>query len=68
MVKPNLEDDLKRLEEIVDSLENGKMTLEESLALYNEGVTLTARCREQLETAEQQVLMGKKALFPEEKD
>ena len=68
MGKPNLEEDLRRLEEIVDSLENGKMTLEDSLALYNEGVALTARCRKQLETAEQQVLMGKKALFPEEKD
>jgi exodeoxyribonuclease VII small subunit len=42
----------KRLEEIVARLEQGDLTLEESLALYEEGMTLARRCQEMLQTAE----------------
>jgi exodeoxyribonuclease VII small subunit len=49
---PSFEEDLKRLEEIVRSLEAGDMPLEKSLALYEEGLTLSKRCGQRLDGAE----------------
>jgi len=40
------------LEESVRKLESGGLTLEESLALFERGQALAARCNEQLDTAE----------------
>ena len=45
------EDSLTRLKEIVGVLERGEAPLEEGLALFEEGVTLTRRCHEMLEAA-----------------
>lgn len=42
----------KRLEEIVARLEQGDLTLEDSLSLYEEGMTLARRCQEILQNAE----------------
>ena len=42
----------KRLEESVSKLEKGGLTLEESLALYEEGMNLARRCQELLQQAE----------------
>ena len=47
---------IKRLEEIVDSLENSELTLDESLKLFEEGVKLTAFCNKYLETAKQRIV------------
>jgi len=41
-----------RLEEAVTKLEQGGLTLEESLALYEEGMQLARRCQERLQQAE----------------
>lgn len=41
-----------RLEEIVARLEQGDLTLEESLSLYEEGMTLAHRCQDLLQNAE----------------
>ena len=49
------EESLKRLEEIVHALENGDTPLEKSIALFEEGVKLSAYCNTLLETAEQKV-------------
>ncbi len=46
---------LRRLEEIVDTLESGELSLEESIKIFEEGVGLTRTCSKQLETAEQKV-------------
>ncbi len=46
---------LGRLEEVVDRLEHGELPLEESLALFEEGVRLSRRLAGQLEQAEQRV-------------
>lgn len=46
------ENSVKKLEEIVSQLENNEITLEESIEIYKEGVTLIGKCRKQLETAE----------------
>lgn len=44
-----------RLEATVGRLENGGLTLEESLALFEEGMELARRCREILRQAELRV-------------
>jgi exodeoxyribonuclease VII small subunit len=45
----------KRLEETVAKLEAGNLTLEESLALYEDGMKLAKRCQELLRDAELRV-------------
>ncbi len=46
---------LRRLEEIVETLESGELSLEESIKIFEEGVGLTRTCSKQLEAAEQKV-------------
>ena len=49
------EEALARLEEIVRALESGSAPLDESLALFEEGVGLVKLCNARLDTAEQKV-------------
>ncbi len=49
---PTFEAALRRLEEIVQRLEKGELPLEESLALYEEGIRLARLCHGKLEEAE----------------
>ena len=49
------EDALKRLEEVVARLEKGELPLEESLALYEEGITLSRLCHAKLDEAERKI-------------
>lgn len=44
----NYEESVKRLEEIVSKLEEGNLSLENSLKLYEEGVILSEKCRKML--------------------
>jgi exodeoxyribonuclease VII small subunit len=46
------EDALKRLETIVQQLERGDVPLEQSIALYEEGIGLSRTCAEHLAKAE----------------
>ncbi len=46
---------LKRLEDIVAALENSKTPLEQAIALFEEGVTLTKQCQTILASAETKV-------------
>ena len=48
---------IARLEEIVRALESGSAPLDESLALFEEGVGLVKLCSERLDSAEQKVLL-----------
>lgn len=48
----NFEDAMKRMEEIVSSLERGDTPLEESIRLFEEGMTISKFCSEKLKTAE----------------
>lgn len=41
-----------RLEEIVDLLDGGDLTLEESLKLFEEGIALARKCNSQLDEAQ----------------
>ena len=47
---------LARLEEIVKQLEQGRVPLDESLRLFEEGTSLAAVCNQQLDTAELKVV------------
>ncbi|NLL69865.1 MAG: exodeoxyribonuclease VII small subunit [Epulopiscium sp.] len=51
------EEALQKLEEIVNRLEKGDASLEESLKYYQEGVSLAHFCTKQLEYVEQEVLV-----------
>jgi exodeoxyribonuclease VII small subunit len=52
---PTFEESLKKLETIVDQLEKGDLPLEDSLKLFEEGVGLSAVCKQELDTAEGKV-------------
>ena len=49
----NFESDLKKLQEILDDIESDKLTLEESIEKYKEGVELSKKCQKALEDAKQ---------------
>lgn len=51
------EEQLTRLHEITEALEQGDLSLERSLELYKEGVELAAGCRKTLEQARHTVQM-----------
>ena len=53
----NFEDSLKKLETIVAQLEQGDLPLEDSLKLFEEGVSLSAVCKQELDAAEGKVQM-----------
>jgi len=49
------EDGIRRLAEITQQLESGKLSLEESVALYGEGAKLAAECQKELDNAKLKV-------------
>ena len=49
------EDALSRLETLVEKMESGDGTLEQSLDWFEEGMSLIKSCRQELESAEQKV-------------
>ena len=51
----SFEDKIQRLEQIVRQLEQGEVSLEDSLKLFQEGTKLSAECNKILENAELQV-------------
>ena len=56
----NLEKSMGELEQIVEQLEGGDLTLEKSLAQFEKGIKLSRECQQALSAAEQkvQVLLG----------
>jgi exodeoxyribonuclease VII small subunit len=52
---PDFETSLERLEEIVECLETGYLSLEQSLKQFEEGVSLTRACQTALTDAEQTI-------------
>lgn len=52
---PGFEDALKRLTAIVERLESGDLSLEQSLALFEEGTRLSRTSQAQLDAAEKRV-------------
>ncbi|MBR6502796.1 MAG: exodeoxyribonuclease VII small subunit [Clostridia bacterium] len=52
----DFEKSIKELEKIAESLENEKISLDESIALFEKGVTLSKECSEYLENAKQKIV------------
>lgn len=48
----NFEQSLKRLEDIVETLEQGKVSLDETMKMYEEGVHISKHCLDHLAQAE----------------
>ena len=53
--KIDFEKELKRLEEIANKMENKTISLDESIALYEEGIKITKKLEEALKEAEKKV-------------
>lgn len=53
--KLNFEDALSQLENLVERMESGELSLEESLASFEQGVNLTRLCQKALAEAEAKV-------------
>lgn len=49
------EESLKQLETIVAQLEGGDLPLEESIQIFEQGMRLSAQCKQELDTAESKV-------------
>ena len=54
-IVPSFEDALAELEQLVNRLERGDISLEESLQAFERGVNLTRTCQNALQEAEQKV-------------
>ena len=55
MPKERFEDALNKLEKIVSQLEEGDISLEESLKLFEEGIRLSRICNQKLDEVEKRV-------------
>ena len=52
---PSFEEQLAELEKIVEQLEHGDLTLEQSVSLFERGVHLSNACKTQLSSAESRI-------------
>ncbi len=64
----SFEDALSELEALVEQMEGGEMSLEQSLGAFERGIALTKQCQQALQAAEQKVeiLTAKTADAPAE--
>lgn len=53
--EPSFEEAIERLQTIVEELEGGSLSLEESIARYEEGVKLSRRLTQTLDAAEKRI-------------
>ena len=49
----NFEEDWKKLQSILDDIESDKLTLEDSIQKYKEGMELSKKCQDALNEAKQ---------------
>lgn len=56
----SFEEGIKRIEHIVEALESGEISLEESIKLYRDGVEILDYCSNKLNDAEKQVMILQK--------
>ena len=49
----SFEEDLKKLQSILDDIESDKLTLEDSIQKYKEGMELSKKCQDALDEAKQ---------------
>ncbi len=66
----SFEENLNKLEDIVNNLEGGELKLDESLSMFEQGINLAKSCQKTLDEAERkvQILIEKEDGEIEEKD
>ncbi|RLB65384.1 MAG: exodeoxyribonuclease VII small subunit [Deltaproteobacteria bacterium] len=57
MAKQSFEAALKKLEEVVEKLESGEVSLDQSLKLFEQGIGLVRQCSQRLDEVESKVQM-----------
>jgi exodeoxyribonuclease VII small subunit len=55
MAEIKFEEALKKLEKIINELESGELSLDESLKKYQEGIELARACNQKLDSAKKKV-------------
>ncbi len=55
MAEKTFETSMRELEEVVGKLENGDITLDDSLKLFEQGIKLAKACQKKLDEAEKKV-------------
>ena len=53
--KPDFDNNMKRLEEIITEMEGGRLSLDRMMELYTEGAALLASCSSALEAFEKKI-------------
>lgn len=53
----NFEDAMKELEQIAEELEKGNLSLDESVSKFEDGMKLSKKCSDLLDTAEKKITM-----------
>lgn len=53
--KLSLEEAFKKLDNTIEALESESISLEQSFALYKEGMTLVRKCEKEIDTVEKKV-------------
>ena len=68
MEELNFEESMKKLEEIANELEKGNLSLDESVNKFEEGMKLSKKCSDFLNSAEKKItmLIQKKGKLEEE--
>ena len=64
--KRSFEDELHELEAVVNKLEEGGLSLDESIDLYEKGVKLAAACQEKLDKAQLRISQLRESYIREE--
>ena len=52
-----LEDDFKKLEDIIERMEHEDLSLEDSVKSYEEGMRIVLSCNEQIDKVEKQLII-----------
>jgi exodeoxyribonuclease VII small subunit len=55
VAEPKFEKDLEKLEKLVEALEEGGLSLDDSLKKFEEGIKLSQRCDKALNAAEKKI-------------
>ena len=55
MAEIKFEEGLKKLEKIINELESGELSLDESLKKYQEGIELARACNQKLDSAKKKI-------------
>jgi len=66
MAELKFEEALKKLEKIVKQLEDGELSLDEALKVYEEGIELSRECAQRLDNAKKKIdvlVKNKKGAF-----